>query len=759
MGKIHHFVAGEPDVQTGFWRGLFDPPPAEVVRAYLQANTQPGDLVLDPFCCGGAVLRQAIDAGRRAIGSSFDPLAVRLTRLTLGPPTRRQLDAAVTRLGSSPRMGTPFLAHIEALYAVRCPRCGEHTPADAFVWERESSTVQPVDWQCRRCGHEGVSPSRGGSESPDEIAGRQGPHYWHLVDRIAPAGDPLRDRTQHLLELYTPRNLYALTSLLLKIESLFAGEMEQTLKLLLLRCLDTCSSLHVPDTTPRYRLRPPAHFVERNVWRAFVAAADAFPAAESAPVFLSDDPETILTRTAPGAALLPLGVHRLIGVLPHGHARMILATPPQPDPAVWALSWLWTGWLFGRLVAEPFRPLLQQWRVDWNWYSRTMMAAFRALRALLVDGGTLVLAFDNPDPAQAEALALALAGAGYAPTAWIQQSDTHVYRLASRCASLPAPPPEIGELTDDLYRETSAAVRHLIAAHGEPVTGEALQLPLYQHLTDAGLLGQVAVTDDLEVSPRAWVAKVMQETLVGMEELVALGQDLDTESLFWWLKTGSPSSPPLSTRVEAAVHQMLLSHLILTEAALFEGIYRRFPGHLTPDRTLVATCLRSWGRQITPGHWQLRPEDQPERRDAEMASIRRDLGRLGQRLGFEVVSRPEAASPARPAFDLLWQDEGRPAYAFAIQWTARVHDLLLAELPPGVQPCLVLPGGRAELVIFKMQRDPRLRRAASQGNWQFIKYRHLRRMMSQKDTDRHAFRQILGLDPIIERDGAQMPLF
>ena len=193
------------------------------------------------------------------------------------------------------------------------------------------------------------------------------------------------------------------------------------------------------------------------------------------------------------------------------------------------------------------------------------------------------------------------------------------------------------------------------------------------------------------------------------------------------------------------------------------ALARRFPDPLTPEAALIETCLQSYGREITLGHWQLRPEDQPDQRDREAASIRQELGQLGRLLGFKISFReghPDIPVAGHvPAFDLFWGDEGEPVYAFAIQWTARVHDLLLAETPGDLQPCLVIPGGRASLVNFKRGRDPRLRRAIAASGWQFIKYRHLRRILTKENLDRHALKQIFGLDPIIERDGAQIPLF
>jgi len=58
-----------------------------------------------------------------------------------------------------------------------------------------------------------------------------------------------------------------------------------------------------------------------------------------------------------------------------------------------------------------------------------------------------------------------------------------------------------------------------------------------------------------------------------------------------------------------------------------------------------------------------------------------------------------------------------------------------------------------------LRRDPRLARAVETDGWQFIKFRHLRRLVAEEELDRHALKTVLGLDPIVEREAAQIPLF
>jgi hypothetical protein len=108
-----------------------------------------------------------------------------------------------------------------------------------------------------------------------------------------------------------------------------------------------------------------------------------------------------------------------------------------------------------------------------------------------------------------------------------------------------------------------------------------------------------------------------------------------------------------------------------------------------------------------------------------------------------------------------WLGEGREAYVFDVSATVALglHLLTRRAADEGAQRCLVVPGGRARLLGLELQRDPRLACAVEVDGWQFIKFRHLRRLVTEEELDRHALKTVLGLDPIIEQEAAQIPLF
>jgi len=85
--------------------------------------------------------------------------------------------------------------------------------------------------------------------------------------------------------------------------------------------------------------------------------------------------------------------------------------------------------------------------------------------------------------------------------------------------------------------------------------------------------------------------------------------------------------------------------------------------------------------------------------------------------------------------------------------------LALSAQAAGAHPYLVIPGGRAALVSYKLAHNPLWQEIVAEAGWRFVKYRHVRRLASQPDIDEYTLRTIVGLDPIVEQERAQIPLF
>lgn len=98
----------------GFYRypARFSP---QLASAVIEAFTEPGDLVLDPFCGGATTLVEAAAAGRQAIGADISPLAVFLARAKTVPLASRSRSVLRSWAQRSARVNlrTPVACHSE----------------------------------------------------------------------------------------------------------------------------------------------------------------------------------------------------------------------------------------------------------------------------------------------------------------------------------------------------------------------------------------------------------------------------------------------------------------------------------------------------------------------------------------------------------------------------------------------------------------------------------------------------------------------
>jgi hypothetical protein len=808
MGQINYFVPGKAVENGRFLAHYVQPMPVGVAAAYLEAYTSPGQIVLDPFCQSPTLVTEVAATGCKVIAANFNPVLALLVRAQQSLPERRELDAATTRLGDSLKLGVPLHEHLDGLYATSCPQCHRPTIADYFLWDREAGEPVEKAYRCQACGNGGQAPVEPGEREALGRIEKRGFHYHYVLDRLAPPGDEGRKIGQILLDLYTPRNLYALTNLLIKIETLFADSpLQELLKLLLLACLDSCSSLYAsPQARLRpYRLHPPRRFVERNAWRAFEEARarlsqlPPFPAVHlAAGVSQITSPDLLsLSETEgrpPNALIEPLTVRQLSQMFPAESVSLIITDPPRLDPVFWSLSYLWSGWLFGREEAAALRPLLKRKKTDWDWYQRAMNSTWRALRRALQIQGRLVLVFASEGPAFVEALFMAASLAGFEPEgASCQPGEASAGEMGSYQFSFTKgeepttalSSEDEANLAIEIQREASTAMQDVLRQRSEPLTYEWLHLAAYRRLGAKGYLRRAtAVSSEEGFSPLDFVSRQVETVLEGVKGGAVVRWEEAEEGegwpQRWWLREPGEGSTPLSDRGEEAVWEILCEKPALSTEELAAAIYPRFPGLLTPELELIEACLMSYAQEISPDHWQLRPEDQPENREREREQGAANLVKLGQRLGYSVGlsrawrKRPRergallellgnetpGVEPPSP-FDILWREDKEIRHAFVLLSMAALGLIPWHkdDTEEGINRYLVIPEERGDLVSFKLERSPWLRQAVATGCWQLIKYRHLSQLASATEIDRHDLKKIVGLRPIIEQDKAQIPLF
>jgi hypothetical protein len=399
------------------------------------------------------------------------------------------------------------------------------------------------------------------------------------------------------------------------------------------------------------------------------------------------------------------------------------------------------------------RPFLRRRRFDWHWHWRAFREALREVGPRLAKEGLLVMLFAASERVMLQSVCLAATSAGYRLRSWGYAPEVG-YRLAWSWREVKHRPSSAVEtLEKKAVAEVASAATGALRRRAEPSLESLLCAAAQVHLADRDLLGVIAALDQ-DISPIDFGADIVDRGL-DAAPIIALDEGGKQHDRLCWLLSPHDtlnSYDVLADRVEASVRELLAERLVWQERDLTNAIYALFPGVLTPDLGLVRVCVASYSVREAQ-EVRLRPEDDFERRRLEIDAVRKNLTELGQQLGFCIAEDDSGG--------VRWlKDEGE-SYEFTISVTAALAPYLLDESLPDldVQRCLVVPGGRAGLIHLKLQRDPRLARVVDAGQWQFIKFRHLRRLIAEEDLDRYAFKTVLGLDPIAEREHAQLPLF
>ncbi len=718
-----------------------------MVAACLDAYAPPGGLVLDPFCQHPVVILEAVRSGRRVVATNLNPLDALRTRMESSPSPGRDLMAALSRLGDSPRLGASLQEHLQRLYRAACPHCGKPGSADYFVWDREQDTPKQVSYRCPACGQSGLRDCDEDDLRVLQEVQPRGLHYFYILDRIAKQEDRGRRLAERLLGLYTPRNLYVLSNLALKMDDLFAGlAVHDWLRLILLRCLELGSKLNpVPteqSSTHAMGLTPPARFIERNVWQLFVdtARARAQSVATALPLAASmSEVVTTVAAAGPGASASPsrafvgrMSIKELVQQLPAASVDLVLTQPHQLGRTRWALPYLWSGWLYGHALASSLWPLIRRRASDWPFYSRAMRTTLQALQKTLTPAGRIVFLGETAGLALQESLSLAAAGANLR----LQSSLYHAREMEAATKAFaglrgdyrmtwtkgPSSSPwrmPAQELKESIRQSAVDAAEEVLEQRGEPAPFARLHCAIWEALGQRNLLHRAMDTWERAELPEAVRDQVRAalEAAIG-RTLVQLWKDDERQDCLWWLVAPPIDVLPLSERVELAVRDTLASATAVAAEDLRSAVYACFPQRLTPDAEWLEACIQSYGQALAPEQWALKPEDRPERRAQARDATCSELRDLGRRLGYE-VSAPDAEG-----LDLLWIREGQNAVGFMVLDTvelSRVLDWKLASTAAQMAKLAIFPTARRDLLHLKLTHFTWLRRQLVSKGWRLLK--------------------------------------
>jgi hypothetical protein len=724
--------------------------PKGALESFLEQNAGPGwkegpAVVLDPF---GASPHLAVALARRGLSvlvAVNNPVMRFLLDLAANPPDQDALQAALAELASSYRGSERLETHLQSLYLTECSRCHRQVPAQAFVWDKSAGMLLSRIYTCP-CGESGEFPATpADQERASSLQTTDGLHRARALERVAAPDDPDRGFAREALECYPPRAVYALVTIINKLDGLdLLPDRRRALLALILSACDEANTLWpYPAERPRPRqLTIPPHYLEKNVWIALETARDLFKPAAPVPVLSSRS-----AQAYPGGVCIFEGPMRelaqQLGQVTLGAVVTIL---PRPNQAFWTFSALWASWLWGHAAAVPFQMVLHRRRYDWSWHSEALAGVFRSLAPAVPLNAPLFAILAEPEPAFLSAAMTAASITGFNLEGVSMRTRHDPLYLQWRRAML-IHRPEGGADPDQTVEslgepetkpEPPGAVELLrsgllstLQQRGEPVS--------YLHLHLAGL--SILSTAGLLTEGKEALEKLSGLLLQALQVQVFVHQNggENPETGLWGLSDWSGAQEPLPDRLEVAAVQFLGKNPGCSRREIEAALNAEFPGLQTPSLALVRELLSSYA--VTEGGgWRLRTEDLPANRRADLESAFQALTLLAARLSYQ-TRREEA-----PFRRLIWLEEERSRFAFYVLGSAVCGRLLSQAGPPSQRNLLVIPGGRSGLLSYKLRRDPRLRLLAE--SWQILKFRQLRRLADDPELKRENFSRQLETDPL-----------
>jgi len=241
--------------------------PWYVIRKYIDSYSRRGETILDPFCGSGVVPCEALIARRKAVATDINPLAVLLSKVTcISPLNLKAAERAFRKVERAAKDS------IHDLYksGEKCAVCGGELIASSAARMPDERKVK-VRAYCSKCSKfcDLTLDMQDREKSEDSAI-----PYWHPGESELPDG--IRGNIRYLRELYTDRNLKALSILWHNINLIRDETNREILKLCFSATLSKASKMNVPKITGKgwtsadYNVyNVPDNYIEFNVWDGY----------------------------------------------------------------------------------------------------------------------------------------------------------------------------------------------------------------------------------------------------------------------------------------------------------------------------------------------------------------------------------------------------------------------------------------------------------------------------------------------------------
>jgi len=352
--KGHH----KADAYTGIYamHKYWSKKPYNIIRSFIKKYSNENDIVIDPFCGSGISVIESIILGRKAIGIDINPSAIFITEQMVKKINTNKV------LKEFNHIKVNIKPKVDKLYEIR--RNGITIYATHFIWEdKKLSEIWYSNGSRKKTVFE---PTQDDELKAKKIKPEDIPFFY---PKSAFFHNPRVNtkKGQKVFDLFTPRNLYALSLLYNEIEKVEDIEIKNLLKFVFTSSIGQSSKMvfivkrrgkNNGNTIEKKEVGSwvigywtPKDFFEINVWKNFESRFNKIIKAKNEQNYANYSiKETknfndILLKDF-NLCLLNQPAQKVLEDLPENSSDYIITDPPHGDRIPYLeLGMLWNSWL------------------------------------------------------------------------------------------------------------------------------------------------------------------------------------------------------------------------------------------------------------------------------------------------------------------------------------------------------------------------------------------------------------------------------
>jgi DNA modification methylase len=744
--------------------------PHNVVSEYIRHYSKEGDMVLDPFAGSGVTAIEAIKLGRKAMAVDLDPMAAFITKATAMPVDLKIFEQEFRNIEKK------IKEKVYELYKTNCAKCRKEVIIEAVIWEKDKPKEIRYSCKCIK-GTQWKNVTDTDLKRLKEIEDKS-ISYWYPKNELIWNSRVNVRQGEKVYELFTKRNLLALSIILNEIEKVENEKVRDLLKFTFSSALAQASKM-IPfmggfkSGGPSWKIRGfwiPEKRFELNVWDCFEdrykkivrgkkESNDLIKNYKEARNFddLKDN-ANILIKTSN-----TLELHKII---PRNSVDYVFTDPPYGDAVPYLeLDYMWSSWLkfspaFEDEIIISDSPVRNKTE---EIYDRMLKAAFSQVYKVLKSGKYMTVTFHNTDIKIWNAIISSCIYAGF-------DLEKILYQVPARPSAKGllaqygsaigdyyirfkkperAKQNELEQMNEERYKRIILdSAKKIIADRGEPTPYTFILNGIIIDLKEEGalLMGKS--------NPDAVMKEFLNKEFVLVDVRDEKGEIIGRK---WWFKNPSSVSyigfVTLADRVETAITDVLRRKVKISFDDVLQEIFIKFPNALTPETQNIKEILQEYATPTKDGNWILKP--QVKIRESQHSEIIYYLALLGRKAGLDVwIGQKEQGETYNKQkllslitnkdplwrylptmnldrirqIDVIWHNEGRVKFEFEVENTTAITEAIVrgSNIPhESVKRLIIIPEER-EGLLFRKMKEPLLNENIMKYNWKFIFYKDVK---------------------------------